>query len=356
MVSQEAVEAIKRELRDAKRSGKLARDRRWRRERRRELAHLLNPRRLTETRNGTTLAGLREVLQNPGGPSDASRVIGRVLAPAAKVKIWCEQLLDVSAEPGERLSVTQDSRSIPHLGRNAFSVLLHHKEPGKFGYVNGQVEQALKKLGEWPRRFPRGLGQGDKYLRINAILDDLADRVGLNSLKEERLAALDQLLWYYWERGTKVVSARAAGTLRPGDPDKDAEDWALEGGKAQVGPHLKTERNSRAATQFKILRAQKYPELECEVCGFGFQSVYGEELGKGFIEAHHRELLSARRRRRRPKEDDFDFVCSNCHRMLHRMELSEMDKVKLRKIVKSRRQAARSAVERWWSKPAPAHR
>lgn len=360
MVSQRAVDALKQELREAKSSDKLKSQLNYRRGCRSKLSHLLKPSKLTETRNGTKLAGLREMLANAGGPSDSSRFIKLVDVSSArnvqKVKIWCKQLLNTRAEFAERLAVTQDSRRIPHLGRNTFSILLHHKEPSKFGYLNQPVEESLRKLGEWPRRFSPGFGQGDKYLHINAILNELADRAGLNSYKDDRLAVLDLLLWYYRESNKKAIRPTMMGILQPGDPDKDAENFALEGGKKWVGPHLKSERNSLAATAFKKQRADKFPNLECEICSFSFLTVYGEELGKGFIEAHHRKPVSGLLGAQRPEAKHFDFVCSNCHRMLHRMDLSKMDKFRLRRIVKTRRLAARSAVERHRQKTASAHR
>jgi len=353
MVSREAIEAIKQLLRQSQRSGRLAKDRAWRRKRRSELRPLLSGGRLTQSRDGQPLAGLREVLRNPGGPSDSSRIIGRVRSSPAKIKKWCEQLLDSTADPGERLAITQDGRSIPHLGRNAFSVLLHLKEPDRFGFLNEPVETALRDLGEWPR-FPRGSGPGDKYLQVNAILNELAERVGLNRFKNEKLAILDQLLWYFQDTEQRITAVKRKGRLPPGDPDKDAELAAIEGGKRELGPHLKTERSSKLVAGLKSRRGQEYPNLECEICGFSFLLAYGE-TGQGFIEAHHQELLSKRGRRRSTK-GDFDFVCSNCHRMLHRMDPREMNKVRLREIVADNRLEARTANDRWWRQPARPHR
>ena len=50
---------------------------------------------------------------------------------------------------------------------------------------------------------------------------------------------------------------------------------------------------------------------------FDFQIVYGD-LGKGFIEAHHRTPLSELKGEKTTKLDDLALVCSNCHRMLHK--------------------------------------
>jgi len=58
----------------------------------------------------------------------------------------------------------------------------------------------------------------------------------------------------------------------------------------------------------------------CRNCGINFEEEYGQ-LGKGFIEAHHKTPLSTL-----PLEiptvlspkDDFEVLCSNCHSMIHR--------------------------------------
>ena len=53
-------------------------------------------------------------------------------------------------------------------------------------------------------------------------------------------------------------------------------------------------------------------------CGFDFESVYGD-IDKGFIEAHHNKpLCSLNEPIQINPETDLDYVCSNCHKMLHR--------------------------------------
>jgi ribosomal protein L44E len=57
--------------------------------------------------------------------------------------------------------------------------------------------------------------------------------------------------------------------------------------------------------------------LQCEVCGFDFESVYGE-LGSGFAECHHTKPLADLRAAETTKVADLAIVCANCHRMIHR--------------------------------------
>jgi len=65
-------------------------------------------------------------------------------------------------------------------------------------------------------------------------------------------------------------------------------------------------------------RAIEIHGVECSVCGFNFERIYGVR-GIGFIEVHHIKPLSS-------LDDkvvvnpytDLVPVCSNCHRMIHR--------------------------------------
>lgn len=57
---------------------------------------------------------------------------------------------------------------------------------------------------------------------------------------------------------------------------------------------------------------------QCQCCGMDFASLYGEELGAGFIEVHHLKMISTFDERR---PDDYVEnlvpLCSNCHSMIH---------------------------------------
>ncbi|MEV4882457.1 HNH endonuclease [Chitinophaga ginsengisegetis] len=55
----------------------------------------------------------------------------------------------------------------------------------------------------------------------------------------------------------------------------------------------------------------------CEVCGFDFYDSYGD-IGKGFIECHHKTPLSKITASTKTSLKDLALVCSNCHRMLHK--------------------------------------
>ncbi len=67
-----------------------------------------------------------------------------------------------------------------------------------------------------------------------------------------------------------------------------------------------------------VFRQQNGGRLFCTVCGFDFETVYGE-LGRDFIEVHHTEAIH--------EGEPIDLMialqrvaplCANCHRMIHR--------------------------------------
>jgi len=93
----------------------------------------------------------------------------------------------------------------------------------------------------------------------------------------------------------------------------------------------RTERNPRASAE-----AKKVHGTVCQVCKFDFEKVYGQ-LGKGFIEAHHLKPLHHLEEGAAVVYDvrsDFAVLCSNCHRMIHRLD-DPADLDALRTLIKS---------------------
>ena len=89
------------------------------------------------------------------------------------------------------------------------------------------------------------------------------------------------------------------------------EEILIEGAMRDILSN-KYERNLKARS-----RCIAYYGTTCQVCGFDFGAVYGEEFA-GKIEVHHRKPLSE------IKEDyvvdpvkDLIPVCPNCHLVLH---------------------------------------
>ena len=57
---------------------------------------------------------------------------------------------------------------------------------------------------------------------------------------------------------------------------------------------------------------------QCQCCGMDFVSLYGEELGAGFIEVHHLKMISTFDESRPDYYvENLVPLCSNCHSMIH---------------------------------------
>ena len=106
-------------------------------------------------------------------------------------------------------------------------------------------------------------------------------------------------------------------------------------GTPRVVTHVLRERRPAMVLAFKQ-RLESQGKLSCVVCRFDFAKTYGD-LGKGFIEAHHYVPLARAGQGRKVTSGILRPVCSNCHRMLHRLEEKEMRPAKLREHMKEAR-------------------
>lgn len=67
--------------------------------------------------------------------------------------------------------------------------------------------------------------------------------------------------------------------------------------------------------------------LNCHVCNFNFEAVYGER-GTGFIHIHHLKPVSGGEYEVNPI-DDLRPICPNCHAMIHRYGLLSIEELKM---------------------------
>lgn len=87
------------------------------------------------------------------------------------------------------------------------------------------------------------------------------------------------------------------------------------------------ERFDRRGTLSLLVKKKK--GYKCEACGFQFKDKYGE-LGEAYIEAHHLiPFSSLNEGNTKLSLDDFAVLCSNCHRMIHRLsDLTDLNRLK----------------------------
>ncbi|MFT5725906.1 MAG: hypothetical protein ACI8PB_000022 [Desulforhopalus sp.] len=90
-------------------------------------------------------------------------------------------------------------------------------------------------------------------------------------------------------------------------------------GKEKFVTHKSYERNPQLSKKKKetVLNDEGY--LSCEACGFDFYKIYGER-GYGFIECHHNKPVSEMDGESDVLLADLSLLCSNCHRMIHRVK------------------------------------
>lgn len=109
---------------------------------------------------------------------------------------------------------------------------------------------------------------------------------------------------------------------------EDDDSFTVREGQVIYKLHKHFERNQKINRKKKDQYFKKHGKLDCEICGFDFFEKYGE-LGKGFIECHHRKPLHEIQAETETKLSDLALVCANCHRMLHRgIDTTSIDDLK----------------------------
>ncbi|MBU0518681.1 HNH endonuclease [bacterium] len=117
--------------------------------------------------------------------------------------------------------------------------------------------------------------------------------------------------------------------------DVEEQFSRLEGNTKRVTIYLH-ERDPKIVKLVKA-RAEREGMLRCAVCGMSFSEEYGEELGSGFIEAHHITPIGTGEVRETSIKD-IALLCSNCHRMIHRGDkiLTVKELIDIREKAKNR--------------------
>jgi 5-methylcytosine-specific restriction enzyme A len=95
--------------------------------------------------------------------------------------------------------------------------------------------------------------------------------------------------------------------------DDQEDEWVEDLTKYRT--HKVVERNRRLSKRVKQLQG-----YTCKACNFNFEARYGE-IGNEFIEAHHCIPISSLNKDKIQLDPirDFTVLCSNCHRMIHRI-------------------------------------
>lgn len=225
--------------------------------------------------------------------------------------------------------------------------LYHSIEPREMDSKNPKVIEVSEILNKLPIhkeridnvKFRNPNGVSMKLNNFKAI-DPEYDGKGM-----DRYSKLDEEVFFEFQKNNdrlKRIAKQIKKTVsdseltknlyRIGDDDEE-EQLKVKEGKVIYKLHKHRERNPKLNKKKKENYLKKYGKLDCEICGFDFYEIYGE-LGKGFMECHHKTPLSEIEGESLTSIDDLALVCANCHRMLHR-ELDSLSVNELKKIIKN---------------------
>ncbi|NJC66130.1 HNH endonuclease [Planosporangium flavigriseum] len=117
----------------------------------------------------------------------------------------------------------------------------------------------------------------------------------------------------------RIRELLASGAVVATDvPDPDLDDVAAREGGVALRAHLRYERDPKLR-RHKIADAKRRGvPIACEACGFDFARTYGPR-GLDYIECHHRTPLHVTGETD-TRLSDLALICSNCHRMIHRIK------------------------------------
>ncbi|HMU44055.1 MAG TPA: HNH endonuclease [Ignavibacteriaceae bacterium] len=133
-------------------------------------------------------------------------------------------------------------------------------------------------------------------------------RVGSNFLLNETQSLLVEQYW---------------NGLNPNIVEEDEEQIKTKEGRISLRVHKVRERDLKIKKKAIEIFIKQNGSIFCEVCNFSFVEKYGT-LGKGFIEVHHLKPISEYDENEFTSIDNLKLVCSNCHRMIHRGDSSEL--------------------------------
>lgn len=116
-----------------------------------------------------------------------------------------------------------------------------------------------------------------------------------------------------------------------GESTNNGDFEKIKEGAIKHGAYTRYERSTKLRK--KAIEIHGYT---CAVCGFDFEETYGE-LGKNFIEVHHKVPLHESGECEPDPGMDMVPLCSNCHRMIHRHKKGMYTVDELKRIVQEQR-------------------
>jgi 5-methylcytosine-specific restriction protein A len=199
------------------------------------------------------------------------------------------------------IHTTEEHPEIIKLSRVLNELPIHQKQDigVQFRNPNGVYMKLCNYLRFDPNYNGVGLKRGGKLEEV-VWKDFSKDKVRLTEVSKSIV------------NGLKFLSDKNDQDLIKHDDEEEFSE-----GKILTVIHKRRERNKSVVEKKKKLVLENNGKLDCEVCGFNFEKVYGN-IGRDFAECHHTKPLSQLTESSSTKINDLAIICSNCHRMIHR--------------------------------------
>lgn len=214
--------------------------------------------------------------------------------------------LDLYFSP-DRGSIDKNNPKIIELSKilNALPLFPDRPDEEKFRNENGVTLKLTNFLSFDPNYFGKGMSSG-------SILDKLVFEEFYNKKDQLKFIANSiKEIAKNEELKKKIYSIE--------DDEQTKSDSVMEG-QVLYKLHKIRERDPSIISRKKEQIFSLVGKLSCEVCVFEFEEFYGD-IGKGFIECHHKIPLYSLGVISKTSLDDLALVCSNCHRMIHRSNI-----------------------------------
>ena len=206
---------------------------------------------------------------------------------------------------------------------------------GQYGQASKQIQELSEVLNALPlhpwrpdaERFRNGNGVYMKLCNFLRLDPEYPGR-GLKAGNQ-----LEQVVWDEFAGDRAMLTSVAAGIRSAAEVVRQSERNGLftedefPEGQILTRLHIIRERN-RSSVREAVSRFSEKGPLKCQICGFDFRARYGR-LGETYIECHDVVPVSKMKIRTKP---DLVPVCSNCHRMVHRVR-PWLDHPQLRSII-----------------------
>ncbi len=159
------------------------------------------------------------------------------------------------------------------------------------------------------------------------VLENHADGTSYFSIYENATGSKTKALREFVLRAASFFEDAVRAQPNSQSKEETSEVYPRLENRKSVTSHLRRERSSYLATECKLR-----DNYICQICRFGFEKKYGK-LGSEFAECHHIYPLAKLNVEVKTYLKDLVTVCSNCHRMLHRMNGQPSDINRLKRLI-----------------------